>query len=123
MLTECIEQDQIHRFADLLCQLKAFEQRRYFDAVIIYTTRQFFQSELISKDVAAIEPSPVVSGAACLLNDLIHNNDILKDYLVSSLTRSTIPSLDESFSIRRAVTAVLAQDEGQCRTLSLLDRH
>jgi telomere length regulation protein len=40
-------------------------------------------------------------------------NEVLKDHLVSSLTRSTIPSLDDSLATRRSVIAALAQDEGK----------
>lgn len=101
------------QFANLVGRLKAFEQRKYFNAAIIYITKQFFRSEIVSKVDRSINQSPVISGAACLLNNFIKDNEILKDYLVSSLTRSAIPSLDESFATRRTVVAVLAQDEGQ----------
>lgn len=95
--------------------MKAFEQRKYLNAVIVHTAKSFFQSEVISKEDAAIQKSHVISGAACLINHFIDGSEILKDHLVSSLTRSTIPSLDESLAVRRAVIAALAQDEGWYR--------
>lgn len=100
--------------------MKAFEQRKYINAVVACIATQFFRSELVNKEDAPIAPSPLISGAACLMNSFIKTNDILKDHLVSSLTRSTIPSLDESLAVRRAVIAALAQDEGQLRPFDLL---
>lgn len=97
----------------LVGRLKAFEQKKWLNAVISYIAKQFFQSELVSKEDEPISHSPVVSGAACLLSRFIQHNEILKDYIVASLTRATISSLDDSISTRRAVVAALAQDEGE----------
>ena len=107
-----IEQDQTVRIASLVGRLKAFEQRKYFSAVITYIAKQLFSSEIISKDDTSVRPSPSISGAACLLNTFIHNNETLKDHVASSLPKSTIPSLIESLATLRAVVAALAQDEG-----------
>lgn len=49
---------------------------------------------------------------AGLLEHLTHDNEGLKDHLVSILTRSTIPGLDDSLAARRSIIAALAQDEG-----------
>ncbi|KAF9699923.1 hypothetical protein EKO04_002486 [Ascochyta lentis] len=117
VLTMSVEHDQVNSFSDLIGQMKAFEQRKYLNAVIVCITKQFFQSEIVSKEDAPIAPSPVISGATYLLCSFITTNDILKDYLASSVTRSTIPSLDESFAIRRTVVAALAQDEDKLQTL------
>lgn len=106
-------------FVNLLGQMKASEQRKYLSAVIFYITEQFFRSETVSKEDAPIASSPLISGAARLFNSFIETNEILKDYLVSSLIRPTIPCLDESLSIRRAIIAALAQDEGRHSKLSL----
>lgn len=92
--------------------MKAFEQRKYFNAVISYVTKQFFLSEIISKDDNAVGQSPTVSGTAYLLNCMMENNDVLKGHVVSSLTKSAIPSLDESLAARRAIIAALVRDEG-----------
>lgn len=109
-------------FIDLVGMMKASEQRKYLSAIIIYITEQFFRSEIVSKEDAPIASSPVISSAARLVSSFIETNEILKDYIVSSLTRPTIPCLDESLSIRRTIIAALAQDEGQYSKLSLLVR-
>ena len=110
----------MNSFADLIGRMKAFEQRKYFNAVLVGIAKQYFQSEIVNKEDTSIASSPVISGAACLLNNFIKTNDILKDHLVSSLTRSAIPSLDESLALRRTVVAALAQDEGQSRPFNSL---
>jgi hypothetical protein len=93
--------------------MKAFEQRKYFNAVIFCIAKEFFNSEIDSQEDAPIVSSPTISGAASLLHTFVNENDILKEHLVSSLTRSTIPSIDDSLAIRRSVIAALAQDEGE----------
>jgi telomere length regulation protein len=100
-------------FADLVRQMKAFEQRKYLNAVLVHLVKEFFYSEMVAKQDTPIASSPTISGAARLLHNIINNNDVLKDYLVASLTRSSIPSLDESLGVRRSVIAALAEDEGQ----------
>lgn len=106
--------DRLARLAVLVGRLKVFEQRKYFNAVIAYVSKQFFQSEIVSKDDTPINQSPTVSGAAYLLNCFMKSSEVLKDHVVSSLTKYAIPSLDESLATRRAVIAALAQDEGAC---------
>lgn len=105
--------DRVTQFAALIGRLKAFEQRKYFNAVVVYVSTRFFQSEIVSNDDEKIAQSPTVSGAATLLNSFMSTNEVLKDHIVSSLTKSTIPSLDDSFATRRCVIAALAQDEGE----------
>ncbi|KAJ4362832.1 telomere binding protein [Ascochyta clinopodiicola] len=117
ILDTSIEHDQVKSFADLIGRMKAFEQRKYFTAVIVCISKQFFQLEGNSREETPIAASPVISGAAYLLNSFIKTNDVLKDYLVSSLTRSTIPSIDDSLAIRRSAVAALAQDEDKLQTL------
>ncbi len=113
MLDTAIEKDHVDKFVDLVHSLKAFEQRKYLNAVIVYVTKHFFQPEIVSKEDVPISQSPIISGAAFLLYKVIEGNETLKDHAVTSFTRSTIPSLDESFGTRRTVIAALAQDEGQ----------
>ena len=113
ILANCIAADRVPRFAALVRRLKAFEQRKYFNAVIAYVSTQFFQSNFVEKVDEKITESPTISGAARLLNSFMSTNEVLKDHLVSSLTKSTIPSLDNSIASRRFVIAALAQDEGK----------
>jgi telomere length regulation protein len=105
--------DRVPRFAALVRRLKAFEQRKYFNAVIVFVSTQFFQSDFVDKVDEKIAESPTISGAARLLFSFMSTNEVLEDHLVSSLTRSTIPSLDDSLATRRSVIAALAQDEGK----------
>ncbi|KAJ8114450.1 hypothetical protein OPT61_g3680 [Boeremia exigua] len=112
-----IEEDQVDQFVDLIGSLKTFEQRKYFNAVIAYIAKHFFQSEMVSKEDAPISRSPVISGAACLLNNIIRDNETLRDHAVTSFIRPAIPSLNESFATRRTVVAALAQDEDKLQTL------
>lgn len=74
---------------------------------------EYCRSDTVSKEYTLDVASPTISSAACLLHSFMDNNDILEDHLVSSLTRSTIPSLNESLAVRRSVIAALAQDEGE----------
>ncbi|KAH6638087.1 telomere length regulation protein-domain-containing protein [Boeremia exigua] len=117
VLDAAIEQSQVDQFVDLISRMKSFEQRKYLNAIIVYITKQFFQSEMVAKEDIPISQSPTISGAACLLNKVIQDNEILKDHIISSLTRSTIPSLDESLATRRTVVAALAQDEDKLQTM------
>ncbi|KAJ4324798.1 telomere binding protein [Neodidymelliopsis sp. IMI 364377] len=117
ILVVSIEQDQVGLFADLVRQMKAFEQRKFLNAALVYLVKEFFYSEMVAKLDTPVASSPTISGAARLLHNIISDNDILKDYLVASLTRSSIPSLDESLGVRRSVIAVLAEDEDKLQTL------
>jgi telomere length regulation protein len=98
--------------ADLISQLKSFGQQKYLGSVIAFIVKQYFASGNIRPDDATISGSKTVSAVASLLHVLVKNNESLKDYLVSILTRSTIPSLGDSLAARRSVMAAVAQDEG-----------
>ena len=111
MLINC---GSIERLTSLLSQMKTFEQRKYLNAIVVFVVKEYFATEIISKDDAPIASSSTVSSAAALFHTLTKSNDVLKEHLVSSLTRSTIPALDESLLARRSVLAALAKDDGQC---------
>jgi telomere length regulation protein len=98
---------------DFVSRLKPYEQRKYLDAIIAFVVKQYFSSDIVHRDDRVIPTSKIVSGVAALLQNVIKNNEGLKDHLVSILTRSSIHSLDESLSARRSVVAALAHDEGQ----------
>jgi hypothetical protein len=111
MLISC---GSIERLTSLLSQMKTFEQRKYLNAIVVFVVKEYFSTEIISKDDAPIASSSTVSSAAALFHTLTNSNDVLKEHLVSSLTRSTIAALDESLLARRSVLAALAKDDGQC---------
>jgi len=102
----------IERLANLLPQMKTFEQRKCLNAVVAFVAKKYFSTEIISKDDAPVATSVTISSAAALFYTLIKDNDVLKEQLVISLTRSTVPALDDSLSARRSVLAALAKDEG-----------
>jgi len=92
--------------------MKGFEQQKYLDATIYFVANEFFPSDSDSKFNEPITPSKTISGAAGFLSHIIKDNNVLKDHVVSALTRSTIPSLNYSVAIRRGVIATLSRDEG-----------
>ncbi len=99
-------------FTDLIHRLKNLEQRKYLDATLAFVVHLYFPSQIINKENEAIMESKIISGVASLLCDIAENTDVIKDHLVSSLTRSIIPSLEDSLAARRSVIAALAKDEG-----------
>jgi telomere length regulation protein len=111
-LSILIHNDSVGLLTDFLLKMKTFEQRKYVDAIIAYTTKEYFASHLLGRDDGVLPGSKTISGAARLLHGLIKDNAVLKDHVVTLLTRSTIPSLDDSLAARRSVMAALAQDEG-----------
>jgi telomere length regulation protein len=116
-----IDLGSIERFTNLLSQMKTFEQRKYLNAIAVFVVKEYFFTDTFSKDDRPIAASSTVSSAAALFHTLIEDDDVLKEHLVSSLTRSTIPALDESLLARRSVLAALAKDEGQSGTYTCGD--
>lgn len=112
ILSKLIQDDRIEMFSESLSKMKGFEQRKYLDATISFVVNEYFKNESISKvDESIVKPTPL-SGTAGLLSQIVKSNDVLKDHLVSILTRSTVPSLNYSLAVRRSVIAILSQDEG-----------
>jgi telomere length regulation protein len=92
--------------------MKTFEQRKYLNAILAFLVKQYFSAEVLNNEDSPVSPSKTVSAAASLIHLLTKDNDVLKEYLVSSLTRSSIPMLDDSLSARRSIMAALGKDEG-----------
>ena len=111
-LLALIESRCAELFTELMSKMKSFEQRKYLNAAIAFITKQYLASDTVEKDDTTIVGSKTISDAASLFQNMVKDNDILKDHLVSSLTRSTIPPLDDSLSARRSVIAALVEDEG-----------
>ena len=89
------------------------------NATITFVVKHFFSSYVFSKTDVPIAHHRTISGAAGLFSVTIKDNDVLKDHLVSSLTRATVPLLDDSLAARRSVVAALAKDDGQYAYTSL----
>jgi telomere length regulation protein len=105
--------DSSKLLADCVSRLKPFEQRKYLNALIAFSLKQYFSSDIVHHNEEPASASKTISGAASLFHSLVKGNEGLKDHLVSILTRSTIPALDDSLAARRSLMAALAQDEGQ----------
>lgn len=114
LLSALVDYDCTPLFTKLIAMTKSFEQRKYLNAIIAALVRRYFASDVFSKSSVPISASKTVSGTASLLQKLTKDNDVLKEHLITILTRSTIPSLDDSLGARRSVMAVLATYEGQC---------
>lgn len=95
--------------------MKTFEQRKYMNAIIAFVVKNFFSTESIIKEDAPIASSTTIDAVAGLIHALTKDNDVLKEHLVSSLTRSIIPALDDSLAARRSIMAALAKDDGKPR--------
>ncbi|CAA9964536.1 telomere length regulation protein [Pyrenophora teres f. maculata] len=117
LLISLIDSGRVEHLTSLTSQLKTFEQRKYMNAFVAFIAKKYFATEIVSKEDAPIPPSKAVSAAAALIYTLTKDNDVLKEHLVSSLTRSTIPALDDSLSARRSIVAALAKDEDKLHTL------
>jgi telomere length regulation protein len=105
--------DSAMLLAGAMSRMKTFEQRKYLSAIISFIVKQYFSFDIIHHDDAPIPKLKSVSGVASLLHTLTKDNDGLKDHLASIVTRSNIPSLDDSLAARRGIMAALAQDEGE----------
>jgi telomere length regulation protein len=112
ILRTLVDEDQVELFSRMLSRLKSFEQRKYMNAAMTFVERQYFESSINTKADAPIQPSPTISGAACLLESMVKDSELLKEHIVSLLIRPSIPTLDDSLALRRSVIAVLARDEG-----------
>lgn len=113
LLSTLIDGGGVEHLERLLSHMKAFEQRKYMNSIIAFFAKKYFSTEVVSKEDTPITSSTIVDAAAGLLYALIKDNDVLKEHLVSSLTRSTIPVLDDSLSTRRSVVAALTKDQGK----------
>ncbi|EMD94324.1 hypothetical protein COCC4DRAFT_58274 [Bipolaris maydis ATCC 48331] len=116
LLLTIINDDSVEHLVRLLSHMKTFEQRKYMNAIITFVAKQYLSNEVVSKD-SPVASSPVIGAAAGLFHDLIQDNDVLKEHLISTLTKSTIPVLDDSLSARRSVVAALAKDHDKLHTL------
>lgn len=112
-----IRDSSIERFTGVLSKMKSFEQRKFLNATIAFIVHDHLSKESVSKINVAVTSSKRISGAAGLIMQLTENNDALKDHLVSTLIRSTIPSLDDSVAARRSVIAVISRNDEKLHTL------
>ncbi|KAF2875043.1 telomere length regulation protein-domain-containing protein [Massariosphaeria phaeospora] len=112
-----IRDESTQTFEGFLRKLKAFEQRKYLDAVIAYVAKQYCKSIVGKGEDVPEESSPTISGIATLLRRLVKENELLEDHLVITLTKSTVAALDDSIAARRGVIAAVAQNEDKIQTV------
>ncbi|ORY08854.1 telomere length regulation protein-domain-containing protein [Clohesyomyces aquaticus] len=93
---------------NFLPKMKAHEQRQYLNATISFLAKQYFTSTIDDREGRPLQPSTAISGAAALLHKLIESNELLQDHVVSLLTNSALPALDDSLAARRVVLAAIA---------------
>jgi telomere length regulation protein len=117
-MTAVLHSDSSEVFATFLRKMKTFEQRKLLNAVISFVAKHYFGSKVEMKDDVPIQSSATVSAAAALIYSLVGDSEILKESLLSALTKSSVPALDDSLFSRRSVLAALAQDEGQSSALN-----
>lgn len=121
MLLAMIESDSVTVFASLSQKMKAFEQRKYINAIISVLAKDYLNTIGEHTELALSESSPVLAGVTTLISKLCRDNDTLKEHLVTSLTKSGITALDDSLATRRSVIAVIAKGEGRTATHDRMD--
>jgi telomere length regulation protein len=97
----------------LLPKLAPHEQRQFLNSTISYISKQCLGLIPETKDELVLKPSRTISGAARFINDLISENELLKDHIVSSLTSSAGSDMDGSLAVRRSVIAAISKDQGK----------
>lgn len=111
---DSIIKDETSRILEVfLPRLKTHEQRKYLNSVITVLTSKHLSIISESREDSPLKPSNPISGAAAILCALIKNSDLLKDHVVTTLTKSALPALDDSLAGRRSVIAAIAQDDGK----------
>lgn len=113
MVLHTIDHNSVTDFSSVIARLKVFEQRKYLNAIMTYLSRQYLGTVVYAKEVSLSKNSLTIAGIAAFISEIIKSSDTLKEHLISSLTKSIIPALDDSLGLRRSAIAALAQYEGQ----------
>ena len=96
-----------------LPKMKIHEQRKYLNSMIIVLTSKYLSTISESREDSPLKASNPISGAAAILCAITKNSDLLKDHIVTALTKSALPALDDSLAARRSIVAAIAQDDGK----------
>jgi telomere length regulation protein len=97
----------------LLTKLAPHEQRQFLNSTISYISNQCLGLIPETKDELVLKPSRTISGAARFINELISENEFLKDHIVSLLTSSAGSGMDGSLAVRRSIIAAISEDQGK----------
>ncbi|KAF2197233.1 hypothetical protein GQ43DRAFT_484297 [Delitschia confertaspora ATCC 74209] len=117
ILTTLLEKGSVTPLADLLPKLAVHEQRQLLNSAITFLSKQYF-SFIDKEGGLLLKSQSTISGAAYVVHELIRNNDVLRDHVVSLLTSSTISALNDSYGTRRSVIAAIAEDKEKLQTVA-----
>ncbi|KAF2750653.1 hypothetical protein M011DRAFT_516990 [Sporormia fimetaria CBS 119925] len=117
IVERAVKNQSVGALKEVLIKLKKFEQQKYMTALLTYIPRGYFGSTISAKDKSSLQPSSMVSGTARLLHDLVSENDVLEEFLVTVLVRGKTLALDNTLQARRSIIAVLAKDDEKLHTL------
>ncbi|KAF2799128.1 hypothetical protein K505DRAFT_295246 [Melanomma pulvis-pyrius CBS 109.77] len=100
-----------------LPKMKAHEQRKYINSIITVVSRLYLSSDVDTKENGPVKYSPKISGTAAIFYALIKENELLREHVASTLSKSTLSVLDDSLAARRSVISAIAQDDEKLQTL------
>ena len=111
---DSIVKDETSQILEIfLTKMKIHEQRKYLNSVITVLTSRYLSTISEAREDSPLESLNPISGAAAILCAITKNSDLLKDHIVTALTKSALPALDDSLAARRSVIAAIAQDDGK----------
>lgn len=108
-----IANDSVATFSSLLQKMKIFEQRKYLSVILTFLSQQYLNTAVDITEISLLKNTPHIEGVATLIYELIKNNDSMKEHLVTSIPKSTVPALNDFLGARRSIIAALSQDEGE----------
>ena len=97
---------------EFLPQLRPFEQRPFFDALIAYVIQDFLGKTMEAKEDPLLELTSEMAGVADLLHRLIQASEVLKEQLLLMVINPPTLGFDLPLVLRRCALAALAQDQG-----------
>ncbi|KAF2270643.1 hypothetical protein CC78DRAFT_611526 [Lojkania enalia] len=117
IINSLIEDDSIEPLKKFLPKMKFHEQRKYLNSILSFVTKKSFGWRADPMEDVPLVDSTIVSAGANLIHTIIKDNEPLKDHLVSALTHSNTPGLDDSLTTRRSIVAALALDDEKLHNL------
>ncbi|KAF2707753.1 hypothetical protein K504DRAFT_446860 [Pleomassaria siparia CBS 279.74] len=117
IIASTIEDESLEILEHFIPKMKAQEQRKYFNSIMTVVTKEYISSGVDSKEDTPLKASMTIAGAASVFHALIKDNELLGDHVVSTITKSSLSTLDDSFAARRSVIAAIAQDDDKLQTI------
>jgi telomere length regulation protein len=100
----------MHRLVKLL---PAFEQEQFLDTTVSVLAGYLGDVKNDRSEQSLRPSSRHIAASGLLLHRLMSEDDMLKDHLVTWLTRLAGGGVGETVNIRRMAFAALSQDEGK----------